>query len=162
MSGRIAAGKPKPRPSADGDVPRNYDKIALTDGEKRELFESAPVARFATVGPDGLPHVVPVTFAVVDGQLCFETDADSVKVRNVERTGKAAAVVDAGEDDYTRHRGIQWRGAARVVDDRSFVEEIEKALFGTVKTIREDAGHERVKVALDPEREVSWDFSKAA
>lgn len=141
-------------------MPRNYDKIALTEAEKRDLFESSPVARFATVGPNDLPHVVPVTFAIVDGQLCFETDADSVKVKNVKRTGTAAAVVDAGEDDYAHHRGVQWRGDARVVDDESFVEDIERALFGTVKTIREDAGHERVKVALDPRREVSWDFRK--
>lgn len=144
-------------------MPRNYDKIALTDEEKSQLFAEADVARFATVDEDGLPHVVPVTFAIVDGDLCFETDGDSIKVRNVERTGKAAAVVDAGEDDYSRHRGIQWRGSARVVEDEETIADVERALFGAVKpdSFRQEGRHRRVKVALTPEREVSWDFSKA-
>jgi PPOX class probable F420-dependent enzyme len=144
-------------------MPRNYDKIALTDEEKADLFAEADVARFATVGDDGLPHVVPVTFAVVDGDLCFETDADSIKVRNVEQTGKAAAVVDAGEHDYSQHRGVQWRGSARVVEDEDTVADIERALFGAVKpqSFRQEGRHQRVKIALTPEREVSWDFRKA-
>ena len=141
-------------------MPRNYDKIALTEDEQAELFEAADVARFASVGPDGLPHVVPVAFTIVDGQLCFETDADSVKVKNVEATGKAAAVVDAGEAEFNQHRGIQWRGSARVVDDREFEEEIERGLFGTVKSVPDAGRHQRVKIALTPERTVSWDFRK--
>ncbi|MFB6093110.1 MAG: pyridoxamine 5'-phosphate oxidase family protein [Haloquadratum sp.] len=141
-------------------MPRNYDEIALGDDERADLFESADVARFASVGPDGLPHVVPVAFAIVDGQLCFETDADSVKVKNVRATGKAAAVVDAGESEFSQHRGVQWRGPARVVDERAFEEAIERELFGTVKSVPDAGTHERVKVALEPERTVSWDFRK--
>lgn len=141
-------------------MPRNYDKIALTDEARTELLAEADAMRFASVGADGMPHVVPVAFAEVDGQLCFETDDDSIKTRNVRETGKAAAVVDAGEHDYGQHRGIQWRGAARVVEDREFEKEIERALFGTVKTIPDAEGHERVKIALTPESEVSWDFRR--
>ncbi|WP_049986040.1 pyridoxamine 5'-phosphate oxidase family protein [Halobellus rufus] len=139
---------------------RHYDEIALTDEERAELFESADVTRFASVGADGLPHVVPVAFTVVDGELCFETDADSVKVRNVEETGKGAAVVDAGEAEFNEHRGVQWRGAARVVDDREFEKEIERGLFGTVKSVPDAGKHQRVKIALTPDRTVSWDFRK--
>jgi nitroimidazol reductase NimA-like FMN-containing flavoprotein (pyridoxamine 5'-phosphate oxidase superfamily) len=139
---------------------RNYEKIAFTEEEKAEFIAQAPVMRFATVDPGGLPHVVPVTFAHVDGQLCFETDGDAVKTRNVERTGKAAAVIDAGEHDFSEHRGIQWRGPARVVEDREFEKEIERALFGTVKSFNQDGHHDRVKIALDPDHEVSWDFRK--
>lgn len=141
-------------------MPRNYERIELTEAEKAEFIEQAPVMRFATVDADGLPHVVPVTFAQVEGDLCFETDDDAIKTRNVRRNGKAAAVVDAGEHDFSQHRGIQWRGPARVVEDREFEKEIERALFGTVKTFNQDGRHDRVKIALTPEREVSWDFRK--
>lgn len=139
---------------------RNYEKIAFTEDEKVEFIAEAPVMRFATVDPEGLPHVVPVTFAHVDGQLCFETDDDAVKTRNVKQTGKAAAVIDAGEHEFSEHRGIQWRGPARVVEDREFEKDIERALFGTVKSFAQDGPRQRVKIALDPEREVSWDFRK--
>lgn len=143
-------------------MPRNYEKIALTEEQKEEFIEQADVMRFASVGDDGLPHVVPVTFAKVNGELCFETDHDSIKVRNVEQTGKAAGVVDAGEHDYNQHRGIQWRGPARVVEDEEFVADIERALFGAVKpdSFRQEGRHQRVKIALTPEHEVSWDFRK--
>lgn len=141
-------------------MPRNYERIALTESEIERLCEKADAARFASVGPDGLPHVVPIAFARVDGELCFETDADAVKTRNVRATGVGAAVVDAGADDYGEHRGVQWRGPARVVEDDDFVARIERALFGTTKSVSDAGGHERVKVALTPEREVSWDFRK--
>ncbi|WP_101296787.1 pyridoxamine 5'-phosphate oxidase family protein [Halegenticoccus soli] len=143
-------------------MPRNYGKIALSDRERRRLLDDAPVMRFASVDGDGVPHVVPVAFAEVDGDLCFETDEDSIKTRNVRETGKASAVVDAGADDYSKHRGVMWRGDARVVADRETEMEIERALFGTVKSVPDAGGHERVKIALRPETEVSWDFRKLA
>ncbi|WP_227357195.1 pyridoxamine 5'-phosphate oxidase family protein [Haladaptatus salinisoli] len=139
---------------------RDYDKIALTEDERAGLLGQMPVMRFASVGPDGLPHVVPVAFAEVNGKLCFETDDDAVKTKNVRATRKAAAVVDAGADDYSQHRGIMWRGGASVVHDREFEKQIERALFGTVKSIPGADGHQRVKIALTPESEISWDFRK--
>ncbi|SEP00263.1 Pyridoxamine 5'-phosphate oxidase [Halogranum amylolyticum] len=143
-------------------MPRDYDKIALSDQKRAELLEEVPVMRFATVDADGLPHVVPVQFAEVEGAICFETDDDSIKTQNVRATGKAAAVVDAGGHDYIQHRGIMWRGDARVVDDRETIEKIERALFGTVKSIDGADGHDRVKIALDPRTEVTWDFRQLA
>ena len=38
--------------------------MRLDPAEARALFVSAPVARLATVRPDGSPHVVPVCFAL--------------------------------------------------------------------------------------------------
>lgn len=139
-------------------MPRDYSKIALTEEARSELLASTPVMRFATVDPDGLPHVVPVAFAEIDGAVYFETDADSVKTRNVEATGKAAAVVDRGADDYHQHRGLLWRGNAHVVEDRETEEAVERAIFGTVKTVSDAGAHARVKIGLEPTREVSWDF----
>jgi len=141
-------------------MPRNYASIALTDAARAELLETTPVMRFATVDPDGLPHVVPVTYAEVDGVIYFETDADAVKTRNVEATGKAAGVVDRGGHDFSQHRGVLWRGDAFVVEDRETEMAVERAIFGTVKTLPEASGHERVKIGLDPSREVSWDFRR--
>ncbi|WP_227377683.1 pyridoxamine 5'-phosphate oxidase family protein [Haladaptatus halobius] len=139
---------------------RDYDKIALTQDERAELLGQMPVMRFASIGSDGLPHVVPVAFAELDGMLCFETDNDAVKTKNVRATGKAAAVVDAGADDYSQHRGIMRRGDASVVNDREVEKKIERALFGTVKSVPGAGGHKRVKIALEPNSEISWDFRK--
>lgn len=139
-------------------MPRDYEKIALSASARAELLEAAPAMRFATVDPDGLPHVVPVTFAMVDGTVYFETDADSAKTRHVEATGKAAGVVDQGAAEFSQHRGLMWRGEAFVVEDRETEKAVERALFGTVKSVSDAGGHERVKIGLEPTREVSWDF----
>jgi nitroimidazol reductase NimA-like FMN-containing flavoprotein (pyridoxamine 5'-phosphate oxidase superfamily) len=139
-------------------MPRDYGKIALTEAARAELLEEAEVMRFASVGADGLPHVVPVAFCELDGTVYFETDADSVKTQNVEATGKAAAVVDLGTHDYHQHRGLQWRGEAFVVEARETEKAVERAIFGTEKSVSDAGGHERVKIALAPSREVSWDF----
>lgn len=141
---------------------RDYEKIALEDDAREALLDGASVMRFASVGEDGLPHVVPVAFARVGGYVSFETDADSIKTRNVEATGKAAAVIDAGAAEYSQHRGILWRGEAFVIDDRAVEKEIERALFGTVKSVPDASGHERVKIGPDPRTEVSWDFRRLA
>lgn len=139
-------------------MPRDYSKIALTEDARSALLEEADVMRFASVDADGLPHVVPVAFAEIDGTVYFETDADSVKTRNVAATGRGAAVVDLGTDDYRQHRGLQWRGDAFVVEDRETEKAVERAVFGTEKSVSDAGGHERVKIGLEPTREVSWDF----
>lgn len=139
-------------------MPRDYSKIALTPGDRTALLEAAPAMRVATVDGRGRPHVVPVAFAELDGTVYFETDADAVKTRNVSATGRAAAVVDLGADDYTEHRGILWRGEAFVVEDRATERAVERSIFGTEKTTPDAGRHERVKVGIKPSREVSWDF----
>ena len=48
----------------------------FTDAE-REYLSSATLGRIATVGPDGQPHVVPVTFA-------FNADEDTVDVGGID------------------------------------------------------------------------------
>jgi nitroimidazol reductase NimA-like FMN-containing flavoprotein (pyridoxamine 5'-phosphate oxidase superfamily) len=141
-------------------MPRDYSKIALTEAARTELLEEADVMRFATVSENGLPHVVPVAFCELDGTVYFETDADSVKTQNVQATGKAAAVVDLGTHEYSQHRGLQWRGEAFVVEDRETERAVERAIFGTEKSVSDTGGHERVKIGLEPTHEVSWDFRR--
>jgi PPOX class probable F420-dependent enzyme len=55
----------------------------------RELFASARVARLATVGADGRPHLVPITFAV-DGD-CVYTAVDH-KPKGTDRLRRLANV----------------------------------------------------------------------
>jgi pyridoxamine 5'-phosphate oxidase family protein len=59
-----------------------------------EFLRSQRLGRFATVGPSGWPHVVPVMYTMNDdGSLDF--DVDGVKLRNVLAEARAAIVVDA-------------------------------------------------------------------
>jgi pyridoxamine 5'-phosphate oxidase family protein len=79
------------------------------------------LARIATVGKDGTPHVVPVGFSYNPEHDSIDirgyTMERSKKYRDVQRSGRAAIVVDdLASTDPWRPRGIEVRGSAEAVD----------------------------------------------
>src|SRR5260370_41572604 len=75
-----------------------------------EFLRSQRIARLATVGPTGWPHVVPVMYTMNDdGSLDF--DVDGGKLRNLPAETRAGMVVDARGP--RRRGGMQGRGEAR-------------------------------------------------
>ena len=86
---------------------------AFTEAE-RDYLTSATLGRLATVGPDGQPHVVPVTFA-------FNADEDAVDIggidfgnskkwRDARRNPRVTFLVD--ESWGTGAKAIEIRGTA--------------------------------------------------
>jgi pyridoxamine 5'-phosphate oxidase family protein len=70
-----------------------------------DFLRSQRIGRFATVGPSGWPHVMPVMYTMNDdGSLDF--DVDGVKLRNLSAEPRAAMVVDA----MGPRRGIAMQG----------------------------------------------------
>ncbi len=106
---------------------------AFTDEELRYLSSKPGLARVATVGKDGTPHVVPVGMwshnAELDAIDVTGRDFDQTKkFRDVARNGRAAIVIDdmvkldpaereaAGGWD-SRPRGIEVRGSAEAIHE---------------------------------------------
>ena len=84
-----------------------------------DYLGSQRLGRLATVGQDGMPHVVPVAFR-------YNPEADSIdigghdfakrkKFRDVQRTGVAAVVVDDVLPPW-RPRAVEVRGQASTLD----------------------------------------------
>ena len=78
------------------------------------------LARLATVGRDGTPHVVPVGFAYDPQRDAIDIRGHELertkKFRDVERSGRAAIVVDDLESiDPWRPRGVEVRGRAEAI-----------------------------------------------
>ena len=75
-----------------------------------EFLRSQRIARFATVGPGGWPHVVPVMYTMNDdGSLDF--DVDGIKLRNLTAEPRAAMVVDA----MGPKRGVSMQGRVELI-----------------------------------------------
>jgi pyridoxamine 5'-phosphate oxidase family protein len=109
----------------------NYERITKGDGGAPSAFSAAELeyldggrrlARIATVGKDGTPHVVPVGWTLnrelgtidVGGRELEQTK----KFRDVARSGRAAIVIDdLASVDPWRPRGIEVRGRAEAVVD---------------------------------------------
>lgn len=96
----------------------------FTEAERAYLGERR-LARLATVGTNGSPHVVPVwTWSVQtdgDQEVIHVTGYDfdtSKKFRDVAHTGRAAIVIDNLVSKNPWHpRGIEIRGRAEAVND---------------------------------------------
>src|SRR4051812_47736634 len=118
---------------------------AFTDAELRYLTEPAQrrLARVATVGEDGTPHVVPVGWrynaehdAIDIGGFNLE---QTKKFRDAARSGRAAVVIDdLASVDPWRPRGVEVRGRAEAI------------------------GGARAVIRIHPERIVSWGIESDA
>ncbi|MGY1624133.1 TIGR03668 family PPOX class F420-dependent oxidoreductase [Geodermatophilus sp. SYSU D00965] len=95
----------------------------MQTAELRNRFASSPVARLATVRPDGAPHLVPVVFALVDGVVYSAVDAKRKRsprlqrLANVRAEPRCALLVDHYEDDWSRLWWVRADGTAEVVDE---------------------------------------------
>ncbi|BDB39881.1 MULTISPECIES: TIGR03668 family PPOX class F420-dependent oxidoreductase [Mycobacterium] len=86
-------------------------------------FARAWVARLATASPDGVPHLVPVAFAVgpetlytaVDGKP--KTTQRLRRLTNIEHNPSVSLLVDHYEDDWTRLWWVRADGTAVVLRD---------------------------------------------
>lgn len=80
----------------------------MTSEDARERFAAARVARLATADSAGVPHLVPITFAVRADLIVFAVDdkpKDSVdlrRLRNIAANPAVTVLVDVYEEDWTR------------------------------------------------------------
>ena len=91
----------------------------FTDAELAYLRTERLLARLATVGPDGTPHVAPVGWALGRGGDVIEVTGRDLpstkKFRDVARTHRAAIVIDDVLPPW-QPRGIEIRGRAEAAD----------------------------------------------
>ena len=97
--------------------------VRLSEDEARERLSGARVARLATAGGDGQPHLVPVTFAV-DGDLVYMTvdykpkkSANLRRLRNIRENPRVALLADHYDDDWDLLWWVRIDGWASVVED---------------------------------------------
>jgi pyridoxamine 5'-phosphate oxidase family protein len=109
----------------------------FSDAEMAYLLGERRLARIATVGKDGTPHVVPVGWSYNSAEGTIDVGGldlePTKKYRDVRRSRRAAVVIDdIVSVDPWRVRGVEVRGRA-------------------------EALHEpRPLIRIHPERVVSW------
>lgn len=93
----------------------------MEQDEARTRFAAAPVARLATVDPEGRPHLVPVVFAVRGEEIVTAVDGKPKRSRQLRRLHNIAVrpavslLVDVYDDDWDRLWWVRADGGARVL-----------------------------------------------
>jgi PPOX class probable F420-dependent enzyme len=106
----------------DGRRVGGSDLMRLSAEEARARFVGARVARLATVSAAGVPHLVPVTFAVIDERIVFVVDDKPKSTTRLRRLDNIAArpsvclLVDVYDDDWSRLWWARADGTATVLD----------------------------------------------
>jgi PPOX class probable F420-dependent enzyme len=141
--------------------------IVLSDEEIQAFLAGARSMTLASVGPTGQPHLVAMWFALIDGEICFETKAKSQKAVNLRRNPQVSCLIEDGAV-YEDLRGVAIEGIATVSDDADLLWEIGVNLFERyygpysedLKPIVEAMLNKRVAVRVTRQRVRSWDHRK--
>ncbi|MBO0776392.1 MAG: TIGR03668 family PPOX class F420-dependent oxidoreductase [Actinobacteria bacterium] len=117
--------------------------MRLGADEARRRFTAVPVARLATVGPAGQPHIVPVTFAV-DGDLVY-TAVDAKpkqttrlqRLRNILANPHVALLADHYDADWDRLWWVRADGLATIAEHTAGVTGLPALLAARYPQYRE-------------------------
>ena len=148
-------------------MPSRREQIQMSDDELRAFLEEQMVMQCATVGPQGLPHMVPLWFVAEEGSLIGWTYAKSQKARNLERDPRATLGIEDGVQ-YQELRGVMLECDVELERDPAAVEGYGLALFGRyagdlgpeVRAMVAAQARKRVGLRFVPSRVVSWDHRK--
>jgi PPOX class probable F420-dependent enzyme len=86
------------------------------------LPDDAPVARLATIRPDGSPRLVPICFALDGDTLYSAVDEKPKRTRrlarlaDIERDPRVEVLIDHYDDDWSQLSWVRLHGRARVVE----------------------------------------------
>jgi PPOX class probable F420-dependent enzyme len=129
--------------------------------EALNRLAAARVGRFASLGPGGRPHIVPVTFAVVDELVLHmiddkpKTTSRLQRLRNVEADARASLLVDHYDEDWSRLWWVRVDGEASVETGGERWEKARSALAGKYTHYR-DAPPEGPAICLTMDMVTSW------
>jgi PPOX class probable F420-dependent enzyme len=142
-------------------------RITMTEAEIAEFVEHSRIATMGTIGHSGLPHLVAMWFAVLDGQIWFETKTKSQKAVNLRRDDRLTVLIEDGRT-YDQLRGVSLEGRGVLLDDpdtslrvgTSVWERYYGPYTADQRPAVEALMNKRVMVRVDVDRVRSWDHRK--
>ena len=147
---------------------KRRDKIRLAPEEMDAFIEEQKSLQVATINQDGTPHLSTLWFAVVDGDIVFETYTKSQKIKNLERDDRIALLLEDGVE-YDKLRGVAINGRAQLHTDPAVVHryalevmdrnnpDIDREMLSKAA---ESMALKRTAVVVKADKVVSWDHTK--
>jgi PPOX class probable F420-dependent enzyme len=129
--------------------------------EALERVGQARIARLATIGGGGAPHVVPITFAINDGEVVSAVDhkpkttVHLVRLANIARDPRVAVLVDHYTEEWDQLWWVRVDGRARLIEDGSQHRTALEALIEKYPQYREHPPQGQV-IRIAIERITGW------
>jgi PPOX class probable F420-dependent enzyme len=143
----------------------------MTADEVAAFLAEGKTANFATMGPNGRPHLVAVWYVPHGDVIETWTFAKSQKAANLRRLSQATILVETG-DSYEKLRGVSMECDVELVTDVEKITAIGQGLmrrYSDNPQIATSASQfvrlqapKRVGLVCRPTKIVSWDHAKLA
>jgi coenzyme F420-0:L-glutamate ligase/coenzyme F420-1:gamma-L-glutamate ligase len=139
--------------------------VASMSDQARSFLERRRVGHLATADASGIPHVVPICFALLGDNVYVSLDEKPKRggpmqlrrVRNIEQNPHVAVVADVYDDaDWARLGFVLLHGRARVLSSGDEHQQALIALRRKYAQYRAMALEERPIIAITVERVTSW------
>ncbi|MGH3716148.1 MAG: pyridoxamine 5'-phosphate oxidase family protein [Micromonosporaceae bacterium] len=144
----------------------------MTPDEVDAFVAGRKTLMVASIGADGVPHLVPMWFALLGGEIGFWTYRSSQKVVNLRRDPRLTCLLEAGEE-YHELSGVSMQGTAKILENLPEVRRIGEAIAARYLPAPQDptaqeairAGvaaqaPKRVAIIFHPHHTSSWDHRK--
>ncbi|MBM3662582.1 MAG: pyridoxamine 5'-phosphate oxidase family protein [Actinomycetota bacterium] len=141
--------------------------VTMTDAEVAEYVRRSRTATMATLNADGSPHLVAMWYAVLDGEIWFETKSRSQKAVNLRRDPRLTVLLEDGQT-YDVLRGVSLEGRGVISEDPDDLWRVGVDVFercnapytDDLAPLVEVMIRNRVAVRLEVDRIRSWDHRK--
>jgi PPOX class probable F420-dependent enzyme len=151
-------------------MPSRRDLIRMTPEEERAYLAARRRIILVTLGPDGMPHAVPMNYGLDEqGRVLITSFRKSQKVRNLERDPRATLLVESGET-YADLKSVMAYCDAEIVSDPDAIatgmsrinadEQLAGSLSAEMGEQVRASMAKRVLLRFTPYRTVSWDHGK--
>jgi len=147
---------------------KRRDQIRMSQTEMWDFIRGQKSLQVATLNRDGSPHLTTLWFAVVEGEIVFETFAKSQKLVNLERDPRISVLLEDGSA-YEELRGVSIAGRAELHRDpgllRRFAAEIirrnrPEVPEAALEQAAAGMAAKRAAVVVKPEKIMTWDHRK--
>jgi len=137
----------------DKNSPEN--NIKFSDKEI-QFLDNNEVCRVATVSPDNIPHVIPVSYIFIDSLFFFATDYNTRKYRNLKENKNVALVIDIY--DSTNNRAVAIQGTGEFIERGEDFKKVYDIFNRKFEWVRQEPWNEGEApfVAVKPFRKISW------
>ena len=143
-----------------------FDTLAQLPADQAELLAHAPVGRLATAAANGVPHVIPICYALMDGMIYSVLDQKPKRasftrlrrVRNILVNPRVSLVVDHYEENWERLWYVLISGSAELLEEGAERPAAIKVLCEKYAQYRLMNIDPNPVIKITPSQVVSWGF----